>query len=110
MEAGALHPAIPNGYLAVWDGRTGASGLRSPAPASSSSFCFIFLSKNFQETPGRVWLRENRRGLGFCASLGERKRLSLSLDEGEASLMALGSQKVEIQGLRPGQRRRNDLD
>ena len=67
--------AVPNGGLAIWDGKDGVVRLHSLSLSLSLSLSpgFIFLSKIFREATHRVWLREMKSCLGFVSLLGRGK-------------------------------------
>ena len=88
--------AVPNGHLAVWDGRDGADMLHLAVPNLSPCAVSLSLFKNFPRRVSLVLALEREEMLGFCISLGERKGLSSSLDEGEAAIEPLGDKRGDI--------------
>ena len=90
--------AVPNGHLAVWDGRDGADVLHLAVPTFPPLVVSLSWFRKFLRDTGRVWLREKRRGPSFWCCLGKGESLSSSLDEEEAALTSLGHQKVGSYG------------
>jgi hypothetical protein len=58
--------------------------------------CLSFFVQKFSPKGSLVLALEREEMLGFCVSLGERKGLSSSLDEGEAAIQPLGDKRGDI--------------
>ena len=99
MEPQPSSFAVPNGGLAVWDGKDGVVQLHLPVLSLSLTPGFISVSNFFPKSTQCYWLGERESFLGVDPLLGRGKRLSLSLDEGEAALKPLGSWEVRSYGL-----------